>query len=125
VFREQPTEDYGIDAHAEVVDGEDVRGRLLALQIKGGESHFREPGPGGWWHRPDADHVQYWTNHSLPVIVVLYHPGTGRCHRQLVNQKTLNKTPTGSWKLLVPKETCLMRPPGQPCGKPLAPTDSR
>jgi hypothetical protein len=26
LFREQPTEDYGIDAHAEVVDGEDVRG---------------------------------------------------------------------------------------------------
>lgn len=29
--REQPTEDYGIDAQLEVVDGEDVRGRLLAL----------------------------------------------------------------------------------------------
>lgn len=41
-FREQPTEDYGIDAHAEVVDGEDVRRRLLALQIKSGMSWFRE-----------------------------------------------------------------------------------
>jgi hypothetical protein len=63
LFREQPTEDYGIDAHAEVVDSEDVRGRLLALQIKGGESWFREPTPEGWWFRPDAEHVQYWTNH--------------------------------------------------------------
>ena len=49
LFRDQPTEDYGIDAHVEVVDGEDVRGRLLALQIKSGESWFRELGPGGWW----------------------------------------------------------------------------
>lgn len=28
LLREQPPEDYGIDAHAEVVDGEDARGRL-------------------------------------------------------------------------------------------------
>jgi hypothetical protein len=32
LFREQSTEDYGIDAHNEVDDGEDVSGRLLALQ---------------------------------------------------------------------------------------------
>lgn len=102
LFRAQPTEDYGIDAHAEVVDGEDVRGRLLALQIKGGVSWFGEPCPGGWWFRPADKHVQYWTNHSLPVVVVLYHPETGRCHWQLVSQKTLVATSTGAWKLRVP-----------------------
>lgn len=47
LFREQPTEDYGIDAHVEVVDGEMVQGRLLALQIKSGDSWFREIGPDG------------------------------------------------------------------------------
>jgi hypothetical protein len=80
LFREQPTEDYGIDAHVEIVEHDDVRGRLLALQIKSGESWFRESGPSGWWFRPDAGHVQYWLNHSLPVVVVLYRPGTKRCH---------------------------------------------
>ncbi|MYZ34984.1 DUF4365 domain-containing protein [Streptomyces sp. SID4917] len=103
LFREQPTEDYGIDAHAEVVDGEDVRGRLLALQIKSGMSWFREAAPEGWWFRPDAEHVAYWLNHSLPVAVVLYHPETKRCHWQLVNRKTLQETSTGGWKLLVPE----------------------
>ena len=49
LFREQPTEDYGIDANAEVVDYEEVSGKLLAIQIKGGKSWFKEPGPGGWW----------------------------------------------------------------------------
>ncbi|WP_419503868.1 DUF4365 domain-containing protein [Lentzea aerocolonigenes] len=48
LFREQPTEDYGIDAHVEVVDGEDVRGRLLALQIVVARStvHSRLTGSG-------------------------------------------------------------------------------
>lgn len=82
LFREQLTEDYGIDAHVEIVEGEAVSGKLLALQIKSGPSWFSQPGPGGWWFRPDADHVQYWTNHSLPVAVVLVHPGTERCHWQ-------------------------------------------
>lgn len=107
LFREQPTEDYGIDAQAEVVDGEDVRGRLLALQIKGGKSWFGEPGPGGWWFRPDRAHVQYWTSHSLPVVVVLYHPEAELCYWQLVNRDTLVPTSNGGWKLLVPNDQLL------------------
>ncbi|WDQ02256.1 DUF4365 domain-containing protein [Micromonospora chalcea] len=107
LFREQPTEDYGIDAQIEVVDGEDVRGRLLALQIKSGESWFQQAAPGGWWFRPDAEHVTYWLNHSLPVAVVLYHPGTKRCHWQLMNRRTLQETSTGGWKLLVPEAQVL------------------
>lgn len=102
LFREQPTEDYGIDAHVEVVDGEDVLGRLLALQIKSGESWFTEPAHGGWWYRPDEDHVTYWTNHSLPVVVVLYNPVSKLCHWQIVTAKTLERSKTGGWKLLVP-----------------------
>lgn len=103
LFREQPTEDYGIDAHIEIVEGELVQGKLLALQIKSGVSWFDEPGPGGWWHRPDTKHVQYWTNHSLPVVVVLVHPKTERCHWQHVNADTLVETSGGGWKLLVPE----------------------
>ncbi|WP_408954255.1 DUF4365 domain-containing protein, partial [Kribbella solani] len=55
LFREQPTEDYGIDAQVEIVDGDKVRGRLLAFQIKSGESWFDQPTAGGWWFRPDED----------------------------------------------------------------------
>ena len=107
LFREQPTEDYGIDAHVEVVDDEDVSGKLLALQIKAGKSWFKEPGPGGWWFRPDTEHVRYWLNHSLPVLVVLYDPGTERCHWQRVSRDTLVGTSAGGWKLLVPQAQVL------------------
>ena len=53
IFREQPTEDFGIDAHVEIVDEEVVTGRLLALQIKSGPSFFEEAADGGWWFRPE------------------------------------------------------------------------
>ncbi|MGW0485374.1 DUF4365 domain-containing protein [Nonomuraea sp. NPDC003214] len=117
LFREQPTEDYGIDAHAEVVDHDLVRGRLLAIQIKSGESWFREPAPDGWWFRPDAEHVRYWLNHSLPVVVVLYHPKTKLCHWQLVNRKTLEETSSGGWKLRVPATQVLDERAAVPLGE--------
>jgi uncharacterized protein DUF4365 len=113
LFREQPTEDYGIDAHAEVVDKEMVRGRLLALQVKSGLSWFAEPGPGGWWFRLDANHVQYWTNHSLPVVVVLYQPMTRQCHWQLVNRNTLSRLQPVAGSCSYRKPTCLMRARGR------------
>ncbi|QKW23991.1 DUF4365 domain-containing protein [Kitasatospora sp. NA04385] len=103
LFREQPTEDYGIDAHVEVVDGEEVRGRLLALQIKSGESFFGEATRGGWWFRPDAEHVQYWLNHSLPVVVVLYEPRDRVCYWQTVSRETLQRTRGDGWRLLIPR----------------------
>ncbi|MEY9859770.1 hypothetical protein ABH935_005403 [Catenulispora sp. GAS73] len=103
LFREQPTEDFGIDAHIEVVDGEIVKGKLLALQIKSGKSFFQELGQNGWWFRPDDDHVRYWTNHSLPVVLVMCHPETGQCHWQHINGSTLVETSTGGWKVLVPE----------------------
>lgn len=107
LFREQPTDDYGIDAHVEVVKETQVTGRLLALQIKSGHSYFAEPGLDGWWFRPDAKHVRYWTTHSLPVVVLLYEPDDDCCYWELVNKKTLVKTDTGTWKLLVPKSQVL------------------
>lgn len=107
VFREQPVEDTGIDAHVELVDDQHATGKLLALQIKSGESWFREPGPDGWWFRPDAKHVRYWTNHSLPIVVVLWHPETSHSHWQLVTEQTLVATSTGGRKLLVPEAQVL------------------
>lgn len=116
IFRAQPTEDYGIDAHAEVVDGEDVRGRLVALQVKSGLSWFSEPGTGGWWFRPDTNHVNYWLDHSLPVAVVVYHPETKLCHWQLIRRDTLERTSKGNWKILVPESQIIDESARAPLG---------
>jgi hypothetical protein len=114
LVREQATEDYGIDLQVEIDDGGVVEGRLLAVQVKGGESWFNKPGPGGWWYRPSVDHVRYWRNHSLPVVVVLHDPRTKVCYWQLINEKTLVETSGGGWKLLVPEDQVLDESARQP-----------
>jgi hypothetical protein len=107
LFREQPTEDYGIDAQIEVVEEGEVLGRLLAVQIKSGESWFDEPASGGWWYRPDQDHVRYWLSHSLPVLVVLYDPRSETCYWELITRSTLKRAAAGGWKVMVPSSQIL------------------
>ena len=42
MFREQPIDDVGIDAHMELIESTGKPKQLLALQIKCGESWFKE-----------------------------------------------------------------------------------
>lgn len=107
IFRDQPKEDYGIDAHIEVVDEGVVTGRLIGLQVKCGSSFFREPAAEGWWFRPDSAHVNYWLGHSLPVVVILCDPQDKKCYWGLLDRDALVKTSNGNRKLLVPRVNLL------------------
>lgn len=71
IFREQPTKDYGIDAHMEIVENRLVTGKLIALQVKTGKSYLRKKSEEGYIYRGVMKHYNYWNNHSLPVILVL------------------------------------------------------
>lgn len=103
LFRQQPFEDYGIDAHIEAVDDETVLGRLVALQIKSGQSYFDSPADDGWWFRDKVAHFEYWLDFSIPVVVVLVDLDSGLCHWQLVTESTVEKSGESQWKLRVPK----------------------
>lgn len=103
IFREQPICDYGIDAHIEVVEGEILTGKLIALQIKTGPSWFRESNSQGYTFRGDNEHLSYWIKHSLPVLIVLHNIDKKISYWQAV--KTENIIPTGKgWKILVPED---------------------
>ena len=99
--REHPTSDVGIDAHVEVVDNERATGRLLALQIKSGPSYFSQTDEEGITYYGDQAHLDYWLNHALPVVVVLYQPEEKKAYWQLVSPHTVQPTKQ-RWKLRVP-----------------------
>ena len=72
-FGENPLPDFGVDVLTEIVGADDlVTGRLIGIQVKGGNSWFSKPrGDVGWVFSSDDDHLAYWLGYSLPVIVVL------------------------------------------------------
>lgn len=101
IFREQAIADMGVDAHVEVCDDGKPLGRLIALQIKSGKSYFKEATARGWVYRGASTHLNYWLNHSLPVVLVLHDPTVQKTWWETVSDKTVESTGS-DWKLTVP-----------------------
>lgn len=102
IFRNQEKNDLGIDAQIEFLQ-EDRKGtgRLIAIQIKCGESFFNEQNDEGFIYRGELKHYNYWINHSLPVVLIICHPTTKNSYWVQVtkaNSKLLSK----SWKIIIP-----------------------
>ncbi len=99
LFREQPIDDIGIDAHMEFVDSSGKPKQLLALQIKSGESWFKEEKDGCIVFRDiNERQYMYWTTNSLPCIVVLYNPNDDTCIWQKLTVDTIQRTKGGEGK---------------------------
>jgi hypothetical protein len=109
LFREQTTHDYGIDAHIEIVEDQRPTGKLIALQIKAGQSFFEEEVGGDYVFRTDDKHIAYWVGHSMPVVLVLYNPETKQAYWQHVSRETVKTTGKG-WKILIPRISLFEEP---------------
>ena len=100
-FREQHVSDCGIDAHAELIESEQATGRLLGIQLKSGASYLSETDRDSYVFRTDQDHVKYWLNHSLPVLICLCDVNVKLIYWQVVNAETAISTGKG-FKFNVP-----------------------
>lgn len=106
IFREQPTSDFGIDAQFELKESSTATGRLIAAQIKAGESQFTNEVEMGFWHYISKKHKNLWCNHSLPVVIVLCDLNSNVCYYEVVTHETCQSTDK-KWKILVPKDKVL------------------
>lgn len=102
LFREQMIHDFGIDAHVEITSENYPTGELIAIQIKSGMSFFSEENEHSYVFRTEDKHIEYWSNHTLPVILVLYNPDEDVLYWQVVNESNVASTGKG-WKIEVPK----------------------
>lgn len=105
ICREQLKVDMGIDAHIEVVDSGDPTGRLIGVQVKTGKSHFKDKDEYLVYYG-ELTHLNYWLNHSLPVIIVAHIPEDGLAYWQVVNANTITHTQR-AWKIKIPKDNLL------------------
>lgn len=81
-------------------------GRLLALQIKAGASYFEHQDDTGFVFRGELRHLDYWLDHSLPVVLVLYNPEEKRAYWAAVTEDAVQHTPR-AWKITVPRDQVL------------------
>jgi Domain of unknown function (DUF4365) len=102
-FGKNPLPDFGVDVLAEIVAADDlVTGRLIGIQVKGGNSWFRRrKGDQGWVFREDNNHLAYWLAYSLPVIAVLINDGR-EAFWQAITPETVTER-KGSFTVVVPR----------------------
>ena len=108
-FRVQRENDFGIDAHVELIVDDSATGRLVAVQVKSGPSYLVEQSEASYVFRADSGHVQYWLNHSLPVIVCICDMDNNVVYWQSIAQDTAISTGDG-FKFMVPKHQTVSAP---------------
>lgn len=112
LFRPRERHDLGIDGEIEVVDERDGRrhgsGRLIAVQIKCGESFFTEATTDSFVFRGDPKHLAYWTDFSLPVLIVICDPTTREAYWVEFDPSAVTVL-TNGWKIAIPKRNRLSR----------------
>ena len=68
IEREQYVADYGIDTQVEIVENGNPTGLLYCVQVKTGKSYINKTKDSITYY-PKEKHVNYWLNHSLPVLL--------------------------------------------------------
>ncbi|MCG6146599.1 DUF4365 domain-containing protein [Leptospira bandrabouensis] len=63
--------DYGIDALVEIVTDEFVKGQWIAIQIKHGNSYFKNFHDGGYKYYGKNQHLNYYLNLNIPVLLII------------------------------------------------------
>ena len=101
IFREQPIADMGIDAHIEIVEDGEPSGVVIGVQIKSGDSHVvRKKGSLVFYF--NNVHYNYWTKHSLPLLLIIYLPNSRITYWQFLNKITIKKSKKKNWKIELP-----------------------
>ena len=99
MFREQPIDDVGIDAHMEFTEANGEVRQLLGLQIKSGQSWFKEKKEDYIIFRDiNERQYNYWVTNTLPCIIVLYNPDNHMCIWEKLTIKTIERTKGGKGK---------------------------
>lgn len=105
IEREQYVADYGIDTQVEIVENNVPTGLLYCLQVKAGKSYIKKSNDNIVFY-PEKKHVEYWLNHSLPVILVICDLEKNKNYWEFLNSQTIKETERG-WKINIPLDNLL------------------
>lgn len=103
IYRRQEHRDTGLDAEVEAVLRGEATGLVLGLQIKTGKSYFSEPTANGWKYRGNYDHLRYWREHNLAVLVVLVDLETETAYWTFVGPDVEVHEAGKSWTIEIPR----------------------
>lgn len=102
IFRKNHQEhDFGIDAFIDIIqESNQLTGKSVALQIKTGPSYFSEPCSGGWVYRDNIEHLNYYLNHDIPVLILLVNDQDEKVYWNICIASKTEKA-GANWKIII------------------------
>ncbi len=96
--------DFGIDGYIELVINENVTGKLIAVQIKHGDSFFNTSTYGGYRYVGEKKHLNYYLNKQEPIFIVIMDDDFEKMNWVEFNiEKTMPLNETKWWIEIPPK----------------------
>jgi len=106
LFRELRTADFGIDGQIEIVENDQATGKIISVQIKSGNSYFKNNHSESWSVYIPKKTVNYWISHSVPVLLILVDTDSKKCYWTRADLETHDKEKS-SYRIKVPKKQIL------------------
>jgi hypothetical protein len=105
-------DDYGIDGYADIVQGESVSSRGVAVQIKCGDSYLMKKTTGGFRYDGSNQHLNFYLNLGVPVLLLLV---SGDCKEGYWCEFELGRTEQTSngWWIEIPRENIITAEVGE------------
>lgn len=100
IFRKNNNEtDYGIDGYIDIVTEEgEVTGQSFAVQIKSGQSFFKQRSSNGYVYYGESKHLNYYRNQQLPLLLIIFSPPDSKCLFGLFDELAIEPSGSG-WKV--------------------------
>lgn len=95
--------DFGIDGQIEIVrDDSSVTGQMIGVQIKYGNSFFKEKNRWGYVYRGELKHFNYLANYPIPVLIIICKPTTKDVYWEFFEPIKTERT-KNAWKITIPE----------------------
>jgi hypothetical protein len=75
IWRNLLEEDVGVDGTIEIALGDFPTGKIVGAQIKSGPSYIRSETETSFKFYPDKNDLAYWQELSIPLFLLVHHPG--------------------------------------------------
>ncbi|AHF17947.1 DUF4365 domain-containing protein [Niabella soli] len=108
IFRPTHVEDdFGIDGYFDIIGTDNsVTGKYLGVQIKTGESYFKNQTSTGWKYTGEHKHLNYFLNCDFPILIIIVDLGQQQAYWAEFDINKTDKIGLG-WSLTIPKENIL------------------
>lgn len=105
--RNHQEHDFGIDGQIEFITSSGaVTGKMIAAQIKYGESFFKEQNRWGYLYRGEKKHFNYLSNYPIPVIICICDPKSENCYWVRFEAGKTEMLDAG-WRMTIPFQNVL------------------